>query len=194
MKVLALALVTASGVVGCSARRPAAESPVDLTIAPIGATPATAIQSTGERAQGGCTLRLVASSIEKSSPGCYLDEHISEGGTLHYPCAGDGPAEADFGPHRYTGRLDRGEIELELTTELDWEDNCRWGTRAKITGSVTAGGEPTLKRLTWSYQDHVIRGSDCSGVCQAKTSIAVSSTKPRKSAPAVPSGGDDDED
>lgn len=177
------------------ARGGSAQAPVDLAIAPIGSLPEAKIVSNGERSSGRCALRLVAARIEKSAPGCYLDEHLTEGpGTLHYPCKGDGPAEADFGEHRYTGRIERGELELELSTELDWEDGCRWGTQASITGTVTAAdGEPTLKKLSWKYVDRVITGVDCSGVCKAKTSIDVTRAKSPNGS-TQPQLDDDDED
>lgn len=188
-------VVIASSTAACAGSRGAsAQTPVELEIAPIASMPDGGIVTTGEKASGRCSLRLVAGRITKSSPGCYLDEHISEGpGLLHYPCGGDGPVEADFGEHRYTGRVAGGEMELELSTELDWEDGCRWGTHAVITGTLVSNGEPTLKKLSWQYKDRVITGNDCSGVCTARTSIEVTSTKGRASE-IPPTHGDDDDD
>jgi len=170
-----------------------AQAPVELQIAPLGSLPEGGIVTTGEQASGRCSLRLVAGRIQKSSPGCFLDEHISKApGHVFYPCGGEGPAEAEFGDQRYAGRVHNGEIELELSTELDWEDGCRWGTRAVITGALVSNGEPTLKPLSWEYQDRVLTGTDCSGVCSAKTSIAV--TRAKGSAPDMPVATEDDED
>jgi hypothetical protein len=193
MKVDAGILVLAT-LVACAGQRGATvQAPVDVAIAPLGGLPAPMITSTGERSTSDCSIRLAAARIEKSSPGCYLDEHISHGpGLLQYPCDGDGLATADFGEHHYEGQIERGEVHVVLSTELDWEDGCRWGTQASISGTVTHAGEPTLGKLSWQYLDHVISGSGCSGVCRAKASMGVTSTKP-KVGRGNPSTDDDDD-
>ena len=170
------------------------EAPVELAIAPIGSLPEAGIATNGKQSDGGrCSLRLVAGRIEKSSPGCYLDELVSkQAGLLHYPCTGDGPAEADFGEHRYAGRVVGGEVELALSTELDWEDGCRWGTDAVISGTLLKNGETVARSLSWRYRDRVITGTDCSGVCTARTNIQVTSL--RKSGSAVPAPHEDEDD
>jgi hypothetical protein len=185
---LALGLVAA--VAACAGPRgPFVQAPVELVVGPVASAPEAGAAADGQKpSSGACSLRLVAARIEKSSPGCFLDEHVSEGpGVLRYPCTGDGPAEAEFGDHRYTGRVVRGRIELELTTELDWEDGCRWGTRAVISGPLVPNGEP----VSWRYRDHVIRGSGCSGVCTASALLQVSRLNGR--AAEVPAIRDDDD-
>jgi hypothetical protein len=190
---IAIALLMGGGMIAtsaCGARNGSSspQTPVELQIGKISELQEAGAPS-GDRGDARCSVKLVASRIEKSSPGCFLDEHISEGpGILRYSCGGDGPAEAEFGDHRYTGNINRGEVLVELATELDWEDGCRWGTLAAISGRVMAGGsngsggsnntnngKPTLTRLNWNYLDRVITGADCSGVCTARTSFAVSS-------------------
>lgn len=164
----------ATWALACREPRGPVNAPVDLAIAPIGAS--GGISTNGERSpvSGQCTVRLLAARIEKSSPGCYLDTHITESGLLSYPCNGDGPAEATFGAQKYSGRIDHGEIELAVSTELDWEDGCRWGTDAVISGSVvTDHGQVAHKRLAWRYRDRVISGASCSGLCTAKSSFEV---------------------
>lgn len=183
-------------VVGCTGARGAlVEAPVELAIAPVGKLADSGIVTNGER-EGACSLALTAGRLQKSSRGCYLDEHIDEAsGILHYACNGSGPAEAEFGDHRYVGRIEDGQLELELTGELDWEDGCRWGTRAAISGKVTrAGGEPTFDQLSWTYADRVIAGSPCSGVCTAKTRIEVSDPKASRRALPPDDEADDSED
>lgn len=185
-------VVLASLAVACaSTRRGAVQAPMDLAIAPIGSS--GEVSTNGERSPDErCTLRLIAARIQKSAPGCYLDEHISKGeGLLHYACSGDGPAEAVFGPDLYKGKIEHGEVELEHSTELDWEDGCRWGTDAVISGTVVVGGKPTLRKLEWRYRDRVISGSDCSGACTASTSFTVRSADADD---AEPDDGDGDED
>lgn len=192
---LAVALVAgAAGAVACTGARGApVQAPVELAIAPIGSVPDGGIQTNGEPASGRCTLRLVATRIEKLSPGCYLDEHINKApGVLHYPCGGDGPVEADFGDARYTGRMTGGALELVLEGELDWEDGCHWGTHAAITGRLGANGQPPTRKLSWQYKDYVITGNECSGVCTARAMIDVMSVKGR--APELPESDDDDEE
>jgi hypothetical protein len=194
-----MALVTAMLLAtwACSEPRTPVNAPVDLAIAPIGTLPEGGIATNGERspATGRCSVRLVAARIEKSSPGCYLDEHITgaSGGVLQYPCNGDGPAEATFGTQKYTGKIEHGDVELEASTELDWEDGCRWGTDAVITGSVVIGnhGELARKRLAWKYRDRVITGNQCSGLCTAKSSFDVTTTE---AAPGRRSHDDDVDD
>src|SRR5690349_13909798 len=113
----------------CARSAVTSQTPVDLAIPPLG----NADGGLQETKDGMCSLQLVAQRIEKSSPGCYLDQKITEGpGTLRYPCKGDGSASADFGDHHYTGTIRAGEVSLEHDTELDWEDGCRWGTHASI--------------------------------------------------------------
>jgi hypothetical protein len=190
------ALAVALAVAACGAARGGAvQAPVELSIPPLGSAAAVDIVSSGERSGGECTLQLVATRIEKSSPGCYLDEHISKGpGVLRYPCNGEGTAEADFGPDHYTGSVARGELELEHSTELDWEDGCRWGTHALIQGNVLAAGEAVLRPLTWRYFDRVVSGSDCSGLCVAKASIDVTSLRAQPGRPLPQHETEDDED
>ena len=190
LALLSLVIVACGG-----SRGGAAHTPVELAIAPIGHVPSTEVMTTGHASQGTCTLRLVATRIEKSAPGCYLDQHITDGpGLLHYPCSGEGPAEADFGDQHYSGRMTQGDLSLELTTELDWEDSCRWGTQATIRGTVVANGEPVMKRLTWHYADHVIHGSNCSCVCQAKSSFDVTSVQPKHGLHPAPKASEIEDD
>jgi hypothetical protein len=192
--VVASALVMGLTILACAGSRRSVESPVDLAINPIGAEGGTTILTNGERSpstkDGKCTLRLVAARIEKSSPGCYLDEHVSEGpGILHYPCSGDGPAEAVFNQQTYAGRMQGGDVELQTTTELDWEDGCKWGTDASISGNVLNRNEPSGRRLTWTYRDRIVSGTGCSGLCTAKSTFDV-----RPMTTKVPSNHDDDDD
>ena len=193
-KLAALAVASAVfGMLACATRARGVEAPVDLVFAPIGTAKNDAGAAPDRSRDGRCTLRLVASRIEKSSPGCYLDEQISGApGMLLYACSGDGPAEAEFGDQHYVGKVEGGELQLELATELDWEDGCRWGTRAQIQGSLTNRGEPTLQKLSWAYLDRIVAGSGCSGTCSAKASIAVVTS--RGALPSVPRSDEDDLD
>ena len=167
--------IAAGAAAGCSATRSnRVEAPMEVTIPPAGSGAKMTLVTSGESLEGTCTLRLMARAIQKKSPGCYLDEQIStNSGLLHYPCNGEGPATADFGEHHYVGAVHRGELELVFETELDWEDNCRWGTHAVIRGSNLKGADPAVGKLSWDYQDHVVRGSGCSGVCDARTTFRV---------------------
>jgi len=192
----AIGAVAALALAACAARGARVEAPVELAIAPIASLDASAGNAgVADHGNGKCSVRLTASRIEKSQPTCYLDEHISKGpGLLYYPCGGDGPAEADFGAQHYTGRITGGEVEVELITELDWEDGCRWGTQAVINGTVTVGNsEPVLKKLSWRYKDRVIKGAGCSGVCTARSTLDVSSSTGKAPAQKPAPVDDDDE-
>ncbi|MBX3215174.1 MAG: hypothetical protein KF850_24270 [Labilithrix sp.] len=196
--VVALIAVLVAGPAACAGGQGAAvQAPVDLAIAPIASLPEAGIVIGDEPNDSGrCSLRLIAARIEMSSPGCYLDERISKGpGLLYYPCGGDGAVEADFGPQRYKGSIRNGELELELSTELDWDDGCRWGTNAVISGPLTTKhGEPTTKSLSWRYRDRVLVGTGCSGVCTARTTLQVSSTSGRTPEPPHHDDDEDDDD
>lgn len=191
--VVPLLSLSVLGSAACAARGAPVEAPVDLTIAPIvaDAGPRLPVSSTFDKE---CTAQMRAARIDKSSPGCVLDEQISQStGYLHYPCTGDGPVEAQFGAQRYTGALLDGEVELTLDTELDWEgDHCKWGTRALIKGRLLANGRLTGQRLTWTYRDTIISGTNCSGACTARSSFQViPSLRP---GPSEPNEDDDDSD
>lgn len=177
--------------VACSSSA-AVQAPVDIAVAPIASARAGAIAIGPEAPSASCVLRLLPAPIEKSSPGCFLDERLSKGpGTLHYPCSGTGAAEARFGDQTYAGRVDRGHLTLELATELDWEDGCRWGTRAELSGTVLRDGKPAPAKLAWKYADRILQGDDCSGTCTAHTTVAVSANMNER---PKPKATDDDVD
>lgn len=171
MAVVILFVVSAA----CVPARPADDA-VDVNVAPLGTAPKIeTVAATDER----CTLHLVTGDIQKSSPGCYLDSKIATlPGVLRYPCSGTGSAVADFGEDHYSGRLDAGHLTLERTTELDWDDNCRWGTHAALEGSLPKGKPREAVHVAWSYVDHVISGSNCTGVCQAHANVEASTEAP----------------
>ena len=174
---LVVLLLLSSASVGCVSRdSAAAQNAIDVNVAPVGAVPRIEITSSGEpNLEGKCTLTLLASAVEKSSSGCYLDAHIEQGtGTLAYPCNGTGAAEADFGAEHYVGKIDDGRLSLERTTELDWEDNCRWGTHAVIEGTLPKGKPLPTQNVAWTYSDRVVRGDGCSGVCRAHANLEAS--------------------
>lgn len=158
----------------CAVRAAGAQSVVDVNVAPLaGGGSAYGEIATGPSAQGSrsgqCVLRLEAKQLRKSSSGCFLDSRFHKSsGTLVYPCGGSGDAAADFEDDHYTGKMADGHLTLERTTELDWEDGCTWGTRAAIEGTLSVGDAATAhQRLGWTYSDHVVKGSGCSGLCRA---------------------------
>lgn len=161
-------LATASSLVAaCSRDARPPEAPVDLSVPPIGKT--TAVTSTEPRGPETCHARLSAGFITKSSFGCTIEEQISKNtGTLDYPCAGDGEAEALFGAQTYSGHVRDGQLELEAKEELDPGDGCHWGTTANIRGRI-ADEAP----LSWTYREYVLRGTNCFGLCTARTSFQV---------------------
>lgn len=131
-----------------------------------------------------CHADLHASSI-RSRGGCYFDERITHGpGLLTYPCDGDGPATAVFEDHRYEGVVAEGVLTLALSTELDWEDGCRWATKHLIRGAIAS------KRFTWSYSDAAVKGQACSGACTGAAEISIDAGEP----PVEPDEPDDDGD
>jgi hypothetical protein len=176
----ALLLLTACTACACvRSKTGSGDAPVDVPIAPVSAvapsSTAGIVPSTSP-APRTCEVQLSALAIWKSAAGCYLDVSITDGpGTLTYPCHGDGPASAEFGgKQRYTGKLVDGVIDLSLTTELDWEDGCRWATTATVKGTLLKDGKLAHERLGWSYADRVIRGDHCSAECTARSGFEVS--------------------
>ena len=166
-------VLAATFVVACARDARPPKAPVDLAVPPIGkalVAPTSSEPHTPET----CHARLSAGFITKSSFGCVIDEQISKThGTLDYPCAGDGDAEAVFGTHTYAGRVHEGQLELEVKTEFDWDgDRCHWGTTANIRGRI-ADEAP----LAWTYRDYVLRGTSCSGTCTARSSFQVRQLK-----------------
>ncbi len=206
----ALVLLVAGG--GCQpGATPPARTAVELQIGKIGEGGTLVTLPTAEE-DVKCTFRLISGPITKSSPTCYLDEHITEKpGVLRYACRG-GNAEAVFGEHgeqTYRGTVSsQGEINITASGELDWEDGCRWGTTAIISGwvplhnvdNVTRRVDETDGKLEWTYSDRVLSGNACSGVCYANTQLKAEwVTKPKgiTGAPSPPDdwhGGGGDED
>jgi len=143
-----------------------------------------------------CSAVLRAATI-KTNPGCTLDERISHGsGTLHYPCAGDGPVEAVFGEHHFLGNVAESSVALSLGTELDWEDGCHWETKQIIVGTWKRDGStanagsapiaptaPTAKKRTphfaWSYSEGPVSGTSCYASCTATADIEVVLDQPK---------------
>lgn len=123
-----------------------------------------------------CTAVLRAATI-KTNPGCTLDERLSHGnGTLLYPCAGDGPVEAIFGEHHFSGKISESAVTLALGTELDWEDGCHWETKQVIVGTWKRDASANAKRrpkLSWSYSEAPVNGTGCYGSCTATAEIEV---------------------
>lgn len=177
----------------CTLRHAPVEAPVEV-VAP-GAKAATAPAPKEEPTSSSCVAQLsLIGRIDKSAPGCFLDERISSTtGLLHYPCSGDGLVDAEFGEHRYKGRLTAGALELELTTELDWDDGCRWGTRAVINGTLASNGALLFQPLAWHYRDRVLEGTRCSRTCTARAALEVTSStaQPTHGTPADPDGDTD---
>lgn len=125
-----------------------------------------------------CTARL-RSSIIKTNPGCTLDERISHGnGTLLYPCTGDGPVEAVFAEHRFTGKIAESSLVLVLGTELDWEDGCHWETKQTLLGDWKRDGKKRAK-LAWSYSEAAVSGTGCFGSCTATADIEIVPDDPK---------------
>lgn len=163
---LRLALPLLFIVVACGGTRAnVVEAPTVVNVAPV-ASGQPRTDAPAPKGGGQLKLHLGEEAISKSSPGCYLDEQITtHDGILTYDADGDGAATAVFGPQHYEGTIHNGELELHLETELDWEqDGCHWGTTAIIRGRVDG-------KLVWTYEDRVMTGTNCSGVCHASATF-----------------------
>lgn len=177
--------------IACVREGTAVVAPVEVTIEngdggpamPLVIAPPSSLPTDRDR----CTAVLRAQAI-KTNPGCTLDERLSHGnGTLLYPCVGDGTVEAIFGEHHFLGRINESAVTLALGTELDWEDGCHWETKQVILGSWNragagasgasgTGGTTSTKRrprLSWSYSEAPVTGSNCYGSCTATADIEI---------------------
>jgi hypothetical protein len=185
MTIAAVLLLHLLTLTACATRAPVVQAPVIERAA--GASEVANGPTAEPEAAAKCSAKLVGGPIEKTPPSCYVDPHIREhAGLLTYPCSGDGPAEASFGEHQYKGHMTRGEVELVHESELEWEDDhCRWGIRAIIQGNVLTSLGAT-NGLSWTYRDHVVRGTACSGVSNGKAILQV--------VRMAPADADDDDD
>jgi hypothetical protein len=149
-------------------------APVDTAeLGDAGPPSALLIAATPPLAHDQCTARLRASTI-KTAEGCTLDERISKNnGVLLYPCSGDGPFEAVFGEHRFSGTVSAGILQLALTTELDWDDGCHWETQQAIRGEWRRDHDRDRKpaKLVWTYEEHPVNGVGCFGSCKARADV-----------------------
>jgi hypothetical protein len=167
--------------VACTRQGPAVVAPVETAeigdggpVVPLVITAAPPAARDRER----CTARL-RSSIIKTNAGCTLDERISHGnGTLLYPCIGDGPIEAIFGEHRFTGKITDSTMVLVLGTELDWEDGCHWETKQTLLGDWKRDSKKRAK-LAWSYSEAPVSGTGCFGSCTATADVEIVPDDPK---------------
>ncbi len=155
----------------CTARGSSPPSaPVDVTVADVGDAAAPVIGPPKSRPPNArCTAHVTANKLEKA-PTCRVDTKIEEGaGTLTWPCGGEGKAEAVFGEQRFTGTVRGGYLRLEIKTNPDWGDGCKWESRQLIEGYVRE------KQITWRYDETLLEetNASCYAPCDAKTSLDV---------------------
>ena len=172
-----VALVAAAVACGREGAPPLA--PVEVAVSDLdgGASQIAIALTPPPAARDRCTARLMAETI-KTGAGCTLDERLSKGsGLLLYPCSGNGVVEAVFGEHRFEGTMNDGALQLNLTTEIDWEDGCHWQTKQRIRGAL-ARDEGKSAKLAWTYTEAPVTGTGCYGSCKASTDIAVEAPSP----------------
>lgn len=155
----------------CARQGPPVLAPVETAeIGDAGATAALTI-APPLPSRDQCSARLRAAPI-KTNEGCTLDERISKGnGVLVFPCSGAGEVEAVFGEHRFRGTVNGSNVQLQLTTELDWDDGCHWETQQAIRGEWRREGKHP--KLVWTYEEHPVSGTGCFQACKAKADIEV---------------------
>jgi hypothetical protein len=158
-------------VAACTARGsgpPAA--PVDVTVADVGDAAAPVIAPPKQRQPNArCTAHLTANKLDKA-PSCNVDTKIAEAaGTLTWPCGGDGKADAVFGEQHFTGTVRGGYLRLEIKTNPDWGDGCKWESRQLIEGYLRE------KQIPWKYDETLLEETtpNCYSPCDAKTMLDV---------------------
>ncbi len=152
---------------------------IDASAGPIAPLPKAAAEDRSR-----CDMRLALTGRIRTGASCQLDEQVSKSaGRLRYPCNGDGPVDLDVGSHRFTGSLVGGRVQLELTTELDWDDGCHWETHQTVTGALRGS------TLRWTYSEKPVRGQNCFASCTATADM-----KPSAASASVPDDDLDDAD
>ena len=146
-----------------------ASAPI-VAVEPLGTTTPIAVAATtpaGKPKSDRCTAKLTAGHI-RAKASCFLDEQISHGaGRLLYPCSGNGPADATFGEHVYTGSMMGGVMTLTMSSELDYTDGCHWTSQQRITGN------PAERELGWSYRESATGPNACLEPCTATADLTI---------------------
>jgi hypothetical protein len=146
-------------VAGCSRPSPEREARAVREV-----FPATDPEEPKEKA---CKVTLVASAVTPT-PGCWVDEKVSnQTTTLTYACGG-GPAVAPFGVD-FVGTVGAdGRVELAASTSFHWDDGCQWHSDQRIRGSLPGGP------LTYAYKEKPTSGTRCAPArCVASAKVEV---------------------
>jgi len=104
---------------------------------------------------GACTATLSAASVLRT-PGCWVDEKVSNrSAVLSYPCGG-GTATAGFAAP-FSGIVTaEGQVDIGTTTTFSWDDGCTWKSEQRITGKLSSG------TLSYTYREAPVKGARCS--------------------------------
>jgi hypothetical protein len=127
-------------------------------------SPATDPMKPSEKA---CGAMLAAPAVTVT-PGCWVDDKVSNRtAALTYPCGG-GPASAPFGVD-FVGTIDaEGRVDLAATTSFGWGDGCQWQSEQRIRGTLSEGS------LAYSYKEKPVSGKHCAPAhCVASAKVAV---------------------
>jgi hypothetical protein len=119
------------------------------------------------RDAGACSARLRVGAVTPS-PGCWVDEKVSQRtGTLSYACGG-GAASTQLGVE-FAGMVSASEqVEIAATTTFQWSDGCTWQSEQHITGRLASGS------LRYAYREAPIAGQNCMPAhCTASAKVTV---------------------
>jgi len=119
---------------------------------------------------GDCTPALLVTGSVPSFSGC-VDFPVEAGSTgrIEYPCGG-GPVSATLGEVSFTGFVQGGNVSLAGTAIVSADrspDGCVWQTEHRISGGVGSG------KLTYSYSEMPISGSNCWSPCTETGTVQI---------------------
>jgi hypothetical protein len=119
---------------------------------------------------GNCRPTLIVTGSTPSSPACVdFPVEQSSRGVIEYPCGG-GFVTAQLGSVGFSGTVTGGNVRLtgvRIIRASESPDGCVWETDHTIEGNVSSG------RLSYSYFEFVLSGTDCWNPCTETGTIEV---------------------
>ncbi len=116
----------------------------------------------------GCSATLSVGTVNMT-PGCWIDQKVSDQTVvLAWACDG-GAAEANFGVP-FVGTVDEstGSVSLTATTTFPWCDGCTWQSKQTIEGTLQSGA------LEYAYSEMHIQGTNCAPeICHGWAVVSV---------------------
>ena len=128
---------------------------------------ASALPASAAHGEPQCSVALELTSVTTRA-GCWIDApRKGARGTAQYTCRG-GSTRVTFGPHTFRGKITKGTLHAEATSEFEFEDGCVWRTSQSVQGALAD------KKLRYAYTERVVKSDgSCASPCSAKGDIRV---------------------